>query len=239
MTPSDPARILIVEDDGETAAEVARLLRHEGWTPVHKDRLDTGIKAALDSDFDVIILDRMLPGGDGVDAIAQIQAGGSSAMILMLSALGLPADRTRGLDRGADDYLAKPFDAPELIARVRALLRRKEGQIAETEIMTFGALQIRLKARQVHVGDRHVSLSPREFDLLCFFAKNHGNVLTRLQLLEAVWNLHFDPQTNVVDVHVGRLRRKLDAALVRPVLHTQRGEGYLFDPDLRPVVKGM
>ncbi len=235
MPHSNPARILIVEDDTETATKLAQILRGEGWETFLQDTWEAGVLMAKDNTFDVIILDRMLPGGDGVDAISQIQAAGSSAMILMLSALGLPSDRTLGLERGADDYLAKPYEAAELLARVRALLRRKIGQAVETDILTFGTLQIRLKARQVHVGDQHVALSPREFDLLCYFAKNHGNILTRSQLLEAVWNLHFDPQTNVVDVHVGRLRRKLDAAMPYPVLHTQRGQGYLFARNPEPL----
>lgn len=234
MSLSNDIRILIVEDDAVTAADITLLLAAEGWLTQQCATLEAGQKAAVAGHFDVIVLDRMLPGGDGMNAIAKFRAQGVSAMILLLSALGLPADRTQGLERGADDYLAKPYEPSELVARIRALLRRKEGQIAGTDIIAFGPLQIRLKARQVHVGSAHISLSPREFDLLVCFASHHGNVLTRMQLLEAVWNLHFDPQTNVVDVHVSRLRRKLEAAMPWPVLHTKRGEGYVFDPNPTP-----
>jgi two-component system OmpR family response regulator len=152
--------------------------------------------------------------------------------VLVVSALGRAANRIEGLDRGADDYLPKPFEPGELSARIRALLRRNEA--VDTDLLAFGALQIRIKARTVHAGDEHIPLSPREFDLLVFFAQNTGDLVTRMQLLEHVWNLHFDPQTNVVDVHVSRLRRKLEAALPQPMLHTSRGLGYIFDPNAAP-----
>lgn len=223
-------RILLIEDDDGTAADLVRLLGAEGWTADRADTLEGGMVAALAGGFDVIVLDRMLPGGDGIDAIARLRAGGSGAMILVLSALGLAGNRAEGLERGADDYLAKPFEPVELTARVRALMRRRRGQVADNDLIVFGPIEIRLKARTVHVGAENVALSPREFDLLVVFARNHGNVLTRMQLLEQVWNLHFDPGSNVVDVHVSRLRRKLEAATTGPVLHTERGAGYVFDP---------
>ncbi|WP_299922069.1 response regulator transcription factor [uncultured Pelagimonas sp.] len=137
MPHSSPTRILVVEDDAETASKLTQLLQEQGWETVHQATWETGVSEASKGPFDVIILDRMLPGGDGVDAISQIQASGNTAMILMLSALGLPSDRTQGLERGADDYLAKPYEAAELLARVRALLRRKTGQVTETDILTF------------------------------------------------------------------------------------------------------
>jgi len=218
--------ILIVEDDPVTAAEMAEALTADGCTAERRGTLDDGIAAAPGRD--VIVLDRMLPGGDGLDAIAKLRAAGADALILVVSALGRAANRIEGLDRGADDYLSKPFEPEELTARVRALLRRREAK--GNDLAVFGDLAIRLKARTVHVGQTHVPLSPKEFDLLAFFVAHHGDLVTRMQLLEHVWNLHFDPQTNVVDVHVSRLRRKLEAALPAPVLHTARGEGYIFDP---------
>lgn len=227
---TDPIRILIVEDDPITAQEITAVLQGAGWQVDAETNLTDGIAIAISHKYDVLILDRMLPDGDGVDAIARFRAGGSDAMVLVVSALGLAANRIEGLDRGADDYISKPFEAEELVARVRAMTRRRADVATDNDLMVFGPLEIRLKARTVHVDQTHVTLSPREFDLLVFFARNHGDVLTRMQLLEHVWNLHFDPQTNVVDVHVSRLRRKLDAAMPAPVLHTQRGEGYLFDP---------
>ncbi len=227
--PSIQPRILIVEDDSVTAAEMSGILGAAGMGVAHEATLPDGLARAAAEAFDAIVLDRMLPGGDGVQAIDGFRAARPGAMILVVSALGRASNRIEGLDRGADDYLAKPFEPDELTARIRALLRRAE-PAAEDGLMAFGALQIRTKARTVHAGDTHVPLSPREFDLLVFFARNHGDLVTRMQLLEHVWNLHFDPQTNVVDVHVSRLRRKLEAATETTVLHTERGHGYIFDP---------
>ncbi|NUB46286.1 response regulator transcription factor [Fertoebacter nigrum] len=227
---TEQKRILIVEDDSETAAAVAAMAEGLGCTATLATTYAEGVAAATSGDFAVIVFDRMLPGGDGVQAIASIRAAGSTALILVLSALGRAANRVEGLEKGADDYLAKPFEPDELRARLRALLRRDSMQVLDNDLMAFGDLEIRLKARTVHVQRRHVALSPKEFDLITFFARNAGQVVTRMQLLEKVWNLHFDPQTNVVDVHVGRLRRKLEGAAGRPVIQTARGEGYVFAP---------
>jgi len=221
-------RILIVEDDAETAGAVARAVREVGCLPVVCGTLAEGEAAAAD-DFRVIVLDRMLPGGDGVAAIARIRAGGAGALILVLSALGRAAQRVEGLEKGADDYLAKPFEPDELRARLRALLRLGTVQALDNDLLAFGELEIRLKARTVHVKRAHVAVSPKEFELITYFARNAGQTVTRMQLLENVWNLHFDPQTNVVDVHVGRLRRKLEQA-GSAAIRTARGEGYVFAP---------
>jgi two-component system OmpR family response regulator len=229
----DPDRrpaILIVEDDADTAAAVAGIARALGATVRREAALPDGLAAAAAGGFDVIVLDRMLPGGDGVAALADLRAAGSRALVLVLSALGRAANRVEGLERGADDYLAKPFEPDELRARLRALLRRGRMQVLDHDLIAFGAIEIRLRARTLHVADRHVPLSPREFALLTYLARNAGQVVTRMQLLEHVWNLHFDPQTNVVDVHVGRLRRKLELAAGGPVILTARGEGYAFAP---------
>jgi two-component system OmpR family response regulator len=221
-------RILIVEDDSETAEAVAAEVRGLGLEPVIKTTLDEGIAASA-LDFRVIVLDRMLPGGDGVEAIARMRAGGARGLILVLSALGRAANRVEGLEKGADDYLPKPFEPEELRARLRALLRRGTMQVLDNDLLAFGDLEIRLKARTVHVKRGHVAVSPKEFELLTYFARNAGQVVTRMQLLENVWKLHFDPGTNVVDVHVGRLRRKLEEAGSQAI-QTARGEGYVFAP---------
>ncbi|WP_323766243.1 response regulator transcription factor [Marinovum sp.] len=223
-------RILIVEDDAAAARAVSDAVADLGCEPIVMRNFDDGVKAAGLADFAVVVFDRMLPGGDGIDAIARIRAGGSTALILVVSALGRAANKIEGLEKGADDYLAKPFDPDELRARLRALLRRQEMTVLDNDLIAFGPLEIRMKARTVHVKTTHVAVSPKEFELITYFARNAGQVVTRMQLLEHVWNLHFDPQTNVVDVHVGRLRRKLEAAAGRPVIHTARGEGYIFDP---------
>ena len=226
---TDMDRILIIEDDPETAAAIRAEAEALGCETCHRDTLPAGIEAATTGQFNVIVLDRMLPGGDGVDAMARIRAGGSTAMILILSALGRAANRVEGLEKGADDYLPKPFEPEELRARLRALLRRGTIQVLDNDLLAFGDLEIRLKARTVHVKRAHVAVSPKEFELLTYFARNAGQIVTRMQLLENVWNLHFDPGTNVVDVHVGRLRRKLEDAGSQAI-QTARGEGYIFAP---------
>lgn len=222
-------RILIIEDDPETAAAIRAEAEALGCATDHRDTLPTGIEAATTGRYNVIVLDRMLPGGDGVDAMARIRAGGSTALILILSALGRAANRVEGLEKGADDYLPKPFEPEELRARLRALLRRGTIQVLDNDLLAFGDLEIRMKARTVHVKRTHVPTSPKEFELLTYFARNAGQIVTRMQLLENVWNLHFDPGTNVVDVHVGRLRRKLEEA-GSAAIQTARGEGYIFAP---------
>jgi two-component system OmpR family response regulator len=222
-------RILIIEDDPETAAAIRAEAEALGCQTDHRDTLPAGIEAATTNPYNVIVLDRMLPGGDGVDAMARIRAGGSTALILILSALGRAANRVEGLEKGADDYLPKPFEPEELRARLRALLRRGTIQVLDNDLLAFGDVEIRLKARTVHVKRTHVPTSPKEFELITYFARNAGQVVTRMQLLENVWNLHFDPGTNVVDVHVGRLRRKLEEA-GSAAIQTARGEGYIFAP---------
>lgn len=223
-------RVLIIEDDPVAAEVAAKAARELGCEPILRDTFSTGLAEAQNHPFALIVIDRMLPGGDGIDAIARLRAGGSEALILVVSALGRAANKIEGLEKGADDYLAKPFDPKELLARMRALLRRKTTQITDNDLLVFGDLQIRLKSRTVHIGQAHIAVSPKEFELLLFFAKNEGQPVSRMQLLEQVWRLHFDPQTNVVDVHVGRLRRKLETVAERPLIQTARGLGYVFLP---------
>jgi two-component system OmpR family response regulator len=223
-------RILIVEDDAVALEALAQAVTDVGAAPTTRTTYPQGLEEAQTGQYAVIVFDRMLPGGDGIDAIAKLRAAGSTALVMVVSALGRAANKIEGLEKGADDYLAKPFDPEELRARLRALLRRKSMQVLDNDLIAFGALEIRMKARTVHAGQTHIPVSPKEFELITYFARNAGETVTRMQLLENVWNLHFDPGTNVVDVHVGRLRRKLEQALGRPAIHTARGEGYIFDP---------
>ncbi|MEO0939335.1 MAG: response regulator transcription factor [Pseudomonadota bacterium] len=223
--------ILIVEDDADMAAALGEACTDLGYTPVHAGSMAEGITRAAQQDFALAILDRMLPDGDSADAIAKLRETGSVPHVLMVSALAHAGHRVHGLDRGADDYLAKPFAPEELRARIRALVRRGRQGTGDSDFMVFDGLQIHVKARTVHHDADHIALSPKEFDLILYFARNAGTALSRMQLLEHVWNLHFDPQTNVVDVHVGRLRRKLQAQTGRAWIHTARGAGYWFGPE--------
>lgn len=217
--------ILYVEDDARLAEEVARLMTAEGnrvsWTASGKD----GLKRAGAEAFDVVILDRMLPDLSGIDIVRRLRDAGVAAPVLMLSALGRAENRIEGLDAGVDDYMAKPFEPPELVARVRALHRRATGQ-AHSAVILFGDLECHVKAHTAHRQGRHIPLSPKEFALFRYFMDNAGEVVTREMLLLNVWNLSFDPQTNVIDVNVGRLRRKLEEGFDAPVLETIWGTGY-------------
>jgi len=223
-------QVLIIEDDPVSSRVFERTALDLGGEPTTAANYDRGLELATTGSFDLIVIDRMLPGGDGVDAIAKLRLAGSNALILVVSALGRSANKIEGLEKGADDYLAKPFDPEELRARMQSLMRRVTIQTSDNDLIAFGDLEIRRKARTVHFGIDHVPVTPKEFDLLCFFAINADATVTRMQLLENVWNLHFDPQTNVVDVHVGRLRRKLEDASGRSYIQTSRGAGYMFLP---------
>ena len=222
--------VLVIEDDVVSAAAMCDILGELGCDTRTATTFDDGLEAARAGDFDLILVDRMLPGGDGIDVIAKLRAAGSEAFVFVVSALGQAENKIEGLNKGADDYLAKPFDPSELKARLRALLRRQKTTAADNDLIAFGDIEIRMRARTLHIGSEFIPLSPKEFKLLTFFVEHEGDVITRSQLLEQVWNLHFDPQTNVVDVHVGRLRRKLETAAKRDVIFTERGVGYIFAP---------
>lgn len=230
MNKASKLRILIVEDDMDSAAVISDVVRELEGEPIVMTTFNDGLEASKLADFAIVVFDRMLPGGDGIDAIASIRAAGSTALVLVVSALGRAENRIEGLEHGADDYLAKPFDRAELRARLQALLRRRSMVVLDNDIIAFSDLEVRIKARTVHIASKNVPMSPKEFDLLLYLAQNKGAVVTRKQLLEDVWNLHFDPQTNVVDVHVGRLRRKLEALAGRQIIFTVRGAGYVFGP---------
>lgn len=221
-------KILLVEDDKETASYLARGLTQEGHNVQHVTDGREGLFLASDGGFDLIILDRMLPSMDGLSVLRAIRAAGVTTPTLILSALASVSDRIEGLDSGSDDYLTKPFSFAELLARANALLRRSEGRPAEAADLRIivGDLEIEPLSRTVTRAGKKLDLKPREYQLLEYFARNEGRVVTRTMLLEQVWDYHFDPGTNVVDVHISRLRRVLDDGFPTPLLHTVRGAGY-------------
>ncbi|NLH80963.1 MAG: response regulator transcription factor [Phyllobacteriaceae bacterium] len=219
--------ILLIEDDAVMAAHMADLLAGRGYqTTVVADGAQ-GLARAAAEEWDLIVGDRLLPGLEGLDVIERLRALEVATPILVVSALGLAGDRVHGLERGADDYLAKPFADDEFLARVHALLRRARPG-PHPEVLLVGDIEIRVKARTVHRGGRHVSLSPKEFELLRCLAEHAGRFVPRALLLERVWKLRFDPQTNVVDVHVSRLRGKIDEGFARSAIRSARGEGYML-----------
>lgn len=217
--------ILYVEDDPRAAAEVIELARANGDVVIWESSGNGGLLRAGRDAFDVIVLDRMLPDLDGLAILGRLRESGVGTPVLMLSALGRTTDRAEGLDAGADDYLAKPFEAEELLARLRALHRRASGR-EHSAVIIYGAFECHVKARTVFRQNRHVALSPKEFELFRYFIENAGEVLTRQMLLRDIWKMSFDPQTNVVDVNIGRLRRKLEEGFGTPALETIYGSGY-------------
>lgn len=222
---SEGLSILYVEDDPLAAAEVQELAARQGDLVTWESSGSAGLLSAGRGDFDVIILDRMLPDIDGMTILRRLRESGVGTPVLMLSALGRTIDRAEGLDAGADDYLAKPFEAEELLARLRALYRRSSGR-EHSAVIIYGAFECHVKARTAFRENRHLALSPKEFELFRYFMENAGEVVTREMLLRDVWNMSFDPQTNVVDVNIGRLRRKLEEGFGSPALETIWGTGY-------------
>lgn len=221
-------RILIVEDDLEAAEAMARGLTEVGYECVKAPDGEAGLEAARDGGFDVLIVDRMMPRMDGVTLIQTLRRENDQTPVLFLSALGEINDRVAGLKAGGDDYLVKPYAFAELIARVEALARRREtGSVAT--VLRVGDLEMDLIARTVHRQGKEIDLQPREFQLLEFMMRHAGQSVTRTMLLEKVWEYHFDPQTNVIDVHISRLRSKIDKGFDRPMLQTVRGAGYRLD----------
>jgi two-component system OmpR family response regulator len=221
-------KILLVEDDRDTADYLLRGLGEEGHSVDHVGDGREGLFLATGQSFDLIILDRMLPGIDGLSLLKALRAAGIETPVLILSALASVSDRIEGLESGSDDYLVKPFSFAELLARANALLRRSEARAAAAvdPRLVVGDLEIDPLARTVKRAGRPIDLKPREYRLLEYLARNTGRVVTRTMLLEQVWDYHFDPGTNVIDVHVSRLRRKLEDGFDNPILHTVRGAGY-------------
>jgi two-component system OmpR family response regulator len=219
-------QVLIVEDDAEAAANMQRGLKDAGIEARLAGDGAAGLEAVKAQRPDVIILDRMMPVMDGVTMLQHLRGDGQDVPVLFLSALGELEDRVSGLRAGADDYLVKPYALTELVARVEALGRRKDKDAAVETILRVGELEMNLISRQVKRQTTLIDLQPREFQLLEFLMRHAGQSVTRTMLLEKVWAYHFDPQTNVIDVHISRLRAKLDKGFDRPMLHTVRGEGY-------------
>ncbi len=218
-------KVLIVEDDMEAALNMQRGLKEAGIESRLAGDGAQGLEAVKAELPDVIILDRMMPVMDGVTMLQSLRADGTDVPVLFLSALGELEDRVSGLRAGADDYLVKPYALTELLARVEALGRRKDKDAVDTTLRV-GDLSMNLISREVKRQNRIIDLQPREFQLLEFLMRHAGQSVTRTMLLEKVWAYHFDPQTNVIDVHISRLRSKLDKDFDKPMLHTVRGEGY-------------
>ena len=222
-------KILIVEDDADTAAYLVNGLSQEGHSVEHVTDGQEGLFRATGGTYDLIILDRMLPIIDGLSVLKAMRAAKIQTPVLILSALASVGDRIEGLEHGSDDYLPKPFSFAELLARVNALLRRREARVDPADHrLSVGDLEIDPLSRSVRRAGKKLDLKPREYLLLEYFARNEGRVVTRTMLLEQVWDYHFDPGTNVIDVHVSRLRRKLDEGFEKPLLHTVRGAGYML-----------
>jgi two-component system OmpR family response regulator len=223
-------RILVIEDDAEAASYLVKALGEAGHVADQAHDGETGLSIASEETYDILIVDRMLPKRDGLSVIAALRKAGNRTPVLILSALGQVDDRVTGLRAGGDDYLPKPYAFSELLARVEVLARRSAPQEAET-VYRVADLELDRLARTVHRGGEPIVLQPREFRLLEYLMKNAGTVVTRTMLLEKVWEYHFDPQTNVIDVHMSRLRAKIDKGFDQPLLHTVRGSGYVMRSD--------
>lgn len=224
-------RILLIEDDVDTAAYLAKGLDECGHT-VHSavDGRD-GLFMALEEGYEALVVDRMLPGMDGLTVIRTLRSSGNRTPVLILSALGEVDARVEGLRAGGDDYLVKPFAFSELLARLEALVRRTATSAEQITHLKVGELEMDLLSREVRRNRQAIDLQPREFRLLEFLMRNSGQVVTRTMLLENVWDYNFDPQTNVIDVHISRLRGKIDKQFEKPMLHTIRGAGYVLRAD--------
>jgi two-component system OmpR family response regulator len=218
-------RILIIEDDRDAAQYLAKGLRESGHSAeVAEDGRDGLLRSAVEP-FDVLIVDRMLPNLDGLSLVQHLRKTGHATPVLFLSALGEVDDRVKGLRAGGDDYLAKPYAFSELLARVENLGRRRNSRAAATRLKVAD-LELDLLSRKATRAGQAIDLQPREFQLLETLMRHAGQVMTRTMLLEQVWNYHFDPQTNVIDVHISRLRQKIDRGFEPPLIHTVRGAGY-------------
>ena len=220
-------RLLIIEDDREAAAYLSKAFREAGHVAdLAADGLD-GYALAREGAYDVLVVDRMLPKLDGLSLIRSLREQGVETPVLILSALGQVDDRVKGLRAGGDDYLPKPYAFSELLARIEVLSRRRGAPAAEPTTYRVGDLELDRLSHRVTRGGQEIVLQPREFRLLEYLMRHAGQVVTRTMLLEHVWDYHFDPQTNVIDVHVSRLRAKVDKGFERPMIHTVRGAGYM------------
>jgi two-component system OmpR family response regulator len=226
--PKDDMKLLLIEDDPTTASYILKGLSEEGHVVDHLADGRDGLVQAMSSTYDVLIIDRMLPGLDGLSLVRALRSAKVTAPAIFLTALGGVDDRIEGLRAGADDYLVKPFAFGELSARIAVLARRLSNPLTET-VLTAGDLSVDLIARKVTRAGQAIDLLPREFALLEHLMRRKGRVQTRTMLLEAVWDLSFDPQTNVVETHISRLRAKIDKPFARELIHTVRGAGYKIE----------
>ena len=218
-------RVLVIEDERKTAAFIHKGLREAGYVVEVAESARAGLTLAANIEFDLVVLDVMLPDGNGMDVARQLRNENFSGFILMLTALGSTRDKVRGLDSGSDDYLAKPFEFDELLARIRALLRRKEGGRTR---LSFEDLHMDLIQRRVERAGQTISLTQKEFALLEYFLRNANRPLTRTELGENVWDVHFDNESNVIDVYVRHLRKKIDEPFATRLLQTVTGYGYVL-----------
>ncbi len=221
-------RVLLVEDEAELANNLRRALSEDGHAVDIAGDGESGESLARGGAYDVIVLDRMLPKRNGVSVVENLREAGVSTPVLFLSALGEEDHRIEGLNAGSNDYLVKPVSTRELLARVRALWNGRDREAPATKL-NVGDMEMDLLARTVFRAGKKIDLQPREFRLLEYLMRHAGEVVTRTMLLEKVWDYHFDPQTNVIDVHISRLRAKIDKEFSRPMLHTVRGSGYRLD----------
>lgn len=226
-TAADPMRLLLIEDDLQAAEYLIKSLREHDYEVVHSADGRDGLTRATSERFDVIVADRQLPHLDGLAIITQLREKDDRTPVLILSALGTVDDRVHGLKAGGDDYLTKPFAFAELLARIEALSRRAAAA-PEVTRLKFSDLELDLLARRVTRGGKQIDLTAKEFQLLEYFMRRPNQIITRTMLLEGVWNLHFDPQTNIIDVHMSRLRNSVDKGFSKPLIHTVRGTGYVL-----------
>jgi two-component system OmpR family response regulator len=223
-------RFLLIEDDASAAAYLVKGLKESGHLADHAADGEDGLTLALGGAYDAAIVDRMLPRMDGLSVVSQLRAAGNQTPVLFLSALGEVDDKVRGLKAGGDDYLAKPFAFTELLARLEVLVRRRSPTAVQTRL-AVGGVELDLLSRTAARDGQKIDLQPREFLLLEYMMRHAGHVVTRTMLLENVWEYHFDPQTNVIDVHMSRLRAKIDKGFTQALLHTVRGAGYSLRAD--------
>jgi two-component system, OmpR family, response regulator len=229
------ARLLLIEDEQDMARYLRTGLEEAGYSVTHADQADQALELALAQQWDIMVVDRMLPHEqDGLDIIKAVRLASVQTPVLVLSALASLDDRVRGLREGGDDYLTKPFALPELLARLEALIRRANPSVnaaLDSRQLRLADLTLDLLSRKVERAGQPITLQPREFKLLEYLVRNQGQVVTRKMLLESVWDFHFDPGTNVIDVQVSRLRHKIDKGHSTPLVHTVRGVGYRFGLD--------
>jgi two-component system OmpR family response regulator len=219
-------KVLVIEDDPETAAQIIAQLSEQGMEVDHEAEGPSGLARASLGSYDVVTLDRRLPHMDGLTVVGRLRQAGIRTPVLLLSALGEVEERVRGLRAGGDDYLTKPFALAELNARIDALLRRSPEM--RSTLLRAGDLEVDLLGQTARRGTRNLDLKPRELRLLAHLVRHQGHVITRAMLFEEVWHYHFDPRTNLIDVHIGRLRRKVDMPGDTPLIHTVRGVGFVL-----------